>query len=58
LYIGLGLMVHSPQSGQDVEVRSLFDRSLRFGDLVSTEILVDEPPIDAAGPVFSAYGLS
>jgi cell wall-associated NlpC family hydrolase len=32
LYIGAGLLVHSPQSGQTVEVRHLFDRSLRFGD--------------------------
>jgi cell wall-associated NlpC family hydrolase len=34
LYIGADLMVHSPQSGQDVEVRPLFDRSLRFGEAV------------------------
>ena len=31
---GADLMVHSPQSGQDVEVRHLFDRSLRFGEAV------------------------
>jgi cell wall-associated NlpC family hydrolase len=37
LYVGLGLMVHAPQSGQDVEIRSLFDRSLRFGDLIAAE---------------------
>jgi len=35
MYLGMGLMVHSPQSGQDVEVRHLFDRSLRFGDAFS-----------------------
>ena len=34
LYLGADLMVHSPQSGQDVEVRHLFDRSLRFGEAV------------------------
>lgn len=33
MYLGLDLMVHSPQSGQDVEVRHLFDRSLRYGDV-------------------------
>lgn len=35
LYIGDGLMVHSPQSGQDVEVRTLFDRSVRYADVVA-----------------------
>ncbi len=34
LYLGVDLMVHSPQPGQDVEVRQMFDRSLRFGDAV------------------------
>jgi cell wall-associated NlpC family hydrolase len=37
LYIGNGLMVHSPQSGQDVEVRTLFERSLRFADVVAEQ---------------------
>ena len=32
--LGAGLLVHSPQSGQTVEVRPLFDRSLRYGDAV------------------------
>jgi len=32
LYLGAHLLVHSPQSGQTVEVRQMFDRSVRFGD--------------------------
>ena len=36
MYVGDGLIVHSPQSGQDVEVRPMFDRSLRFGDAIAT----------------------
>jgi cell wall-associated NlpC family hydrolase len=36
LYLGAELLVHSPQSGQTVEVRHLFDRSLRYGDAVAT----------------------
>ena len=34
MFLGAGLLVHSPQSGQTVEVRQLFDRSLRYGDAV------------------------
>ena len=34
LYLGDDFVVHSPQPGQDVEVRQMFDRSLRFGDAV------------------------
>jgi cell wall-associated NlpC family hydrolase len=37
MYVGDGLVVHSPQSGKDVEVRPMFDRSLRFGDAVATQ---------------------
>ena len=36
MYVGDGLIVHSPQSGKDVEVRPMFDRSLRFGDAIAT----------------------
>jgi cell wall-associated NlpC family hydrolase len=36
MYVGDGLIVHSPQSGKDVEVRPMFDRSLRFGDALAT----------------------
>jgi cell wall-associated NlpC family hydrolase len=32
MYLGDDFVVHSPQPGQDVEVRQMFDRSLRFGD--------------------------
>jgi cell wall-associated NlpC family hydrolase len=35
MYLGAGLIVHSPQSGQTVEVRHVFDRSLRYGDAVA-----------------------
>lgn len=34
LYLGADLIVHSPQSGKDVEIRSMFDRKLRFGDAI------------------------
>lgn len=33
MYIGFGLMVHSPNSGSEVEVRAIPERSLRFSDL-------------------------
>lgn len=33
MYIGFGLMVHSPNSGSEVEVREIPERSLRFADL-------------------------
>jgi cell wall-associated NlpC family hydrolase len=32
LYLGDDFVIHSPQPGQDVEVREIFSRSLRFGD--------------------------
>jgi cell wall-associated NlpC family hydrolase len=35
IYLGDGLIVHSPQSGQDVEVRTVFERSLQFADVVA-----------------------
>jgi cell wall-associated NlpC family hydrolase len=35
IYLGNGLIVHSPQSGQDVEVRTVFERSLRYADVVA-----------------------
>ena len=34
LYLGDDLVIHSPQPGQEVEVREIFSRSLRFGDAV------------------------
>jgi peptidoglycan DL-endopeptidase CwlO len=33
MYVGFGLMVHSPNSGSEVEVRAIPERSLRFSDL-------------------------
>jgi cell wall-associated NlpC family hydrolase len=38
MYVGDGLIVHSPQSGKDVEVRPMFGRSLRFGDAVAAHL--------------------
>lgn len=35
LYVGAGLYVHSPYSGATVEITTLPERSLSFGDLVS-----------------------
>jgi cell wall-associated NlpC family hydrolase len=32
LYLGDDMVIHSPQPGQEVEVREMFTRSLRFGD--------------------------
>jgi hypothetical protein len=37
IYAGAGLIVHSPQSGKTVEVRPLFERSLRYGDATPEE---------------------
>jgi cell wall-associated NlpC family hydrolase len=37
MYLGDDFVIHSPQPGQDVEVRQMFDRSLRFGDAVDTQ---------------------
>jgi cell wall-associated NlpC family hydrolase len=37
LYLGDDLVIHSPQPGQDVEVRQIFDRSLRYGDAVDVQ---------------------
>ncbi len=43
MYIGLGLMVHSPYSGSEVEVRHLFDRSLRYGDVFDDPVTFVAP---------------
>lgn len=37
MYLGDDLVIHSPQPGQEVEVREMFDRSLRYGDAVDTQ---------------------
>lgn len=34
MYLGDDFVIHSPQPGQDVEVREIFHRSLRFGDAI------------------------
>lgn len=55
LYIGLDLMVHSPQTGEHVEVRALFDRSLRFGDAIDS---LDETALEAGVPGDTPGGLA
>ncbi|MFW2334564.1 C40 family peptidase [Ilumatobacter sp.] len=47
IYLGADTMVHSPNSGNHVEVRALPDRSLRFGDATP-----------AIGPVDAATGVA
>ena len=37
LYLGDDLVIHSPQPGQEVEVREMFSRSLRFGDAFNAQ---------------------
>ena len=37
MYLGDDFVIHSPQPGQEVEVREMFDRSLRYGDAVNTQ---------------------
>ena len=32
MYLGDDFVIHSPEPGQDVEIREIFTRSLRFGD--------------------------
>lgn len=44
MYIGFGLMVNSPNSGSEVEVRAIPERSLRFSDLFED----DEEPARAS----------
>lgn len=36
IYLGAGLMVHSPNSGSYVEITDLPDKSIRFGDAAAT----------------------
>lgn len=51
MYVGMGLMVHSPFSGSEVEVRPIFDRSLRFGDLFDGDVeLIAPTPAPADAP--------
>jgi cell wall-associated NlpC family hydrolase len=39
MFLGIGLIVHAPQTGMDVEVRHIFDRQVEFGDLVAADAL-------------------
>lgn len=50
IYIGQGLMVHSPNSGNRVEVRTLASRTSRFGDAFTDEMVFDEDPLGAPAP--------
>jgi hypothetical protein len=45
IYIGQGLMVHSPNSGNRVEVRPLPDRTNVFADAFTQEMVVGEQSI-------------
>jgi cell wall-associated NlpC family hydrolase len=45
IYIGQGLVVHSPNSGNRVEVRALARRTNAFGDAFTDELVVDENPL-------------
>jgi cell wall-associated NlpC family hydrolase len=36
MYMGDDFVIHSPQPGQEVEVREMFDRSVRFGDAIES----------------------
>ena len=48
IYIGQGLMVHSPNSGNRVEVTPLSSRTSAFGDAFTDELVVDETPLGEA----------
>jgi cell wall-associated NlpC family hydrolase len=37
MYLGDDFVIHSPQPGQEVEVREIFDRSLRYGDAIDVQ---------------------
>jgi hypothetical protein len=41
-------MVHSPNSGNRVEVRTLPSRTSAFGDAFTDELIVDEAPLGSA----------
>ena len=50
MYVGAGLIVHSPYSGSEVEVRQNFDRSVRYGDVFDDSVAYIEPaPVAANG---------
>ncbi len=44
IYLGVGLIVHSPQSGKTVEVRPLFERGLRYSDATPDELAAPAGP--------------
>ena len=50
MYVGAGLMVHSPYSGSEVEVRQIFDRSVRFGDVFDGSVAYVEPAPSLSAP--------
>jgi NlpC/P60 family len=43
LYVGAGLIVHSPNTGSEVEVRQSFDRSVRYGDVFDDSVTYVAP---------------
>ena len=51
MYVGAGLIVHSPYSGSEVEVRQNFDRSVRYGDVFDGSVAYVQPAPVAVGAV-------
>lgn len=61
MYIGHGLVVHSPYSGSEVEVRPIFDRSLRFGEVFDGDeqrVAVPAVPSAPVATVAPTHGLT
>lgn len=54
MYAGAGLIVHSPYSGSEVEVRQLFDRSVSYGDVFDGSVAYIEPAPVSVGAVRQA----
>jgi cell wall-associated NlpC family hydrolase len=44
MYVGGGLLVHSPYTGSEVEIRLVFDKSLRYGDLFDADVVMLPDP--------------
>ncbi len=49
MFIGMGLIVHSPYSGSEVEVRLNFDRSVRYADVFDGDVQVFQQPVPMGG---------
>jgi cell wall-associated NlpC family hydrolase len=51
IYIGEGMMVHSPNSGNRVEATALSGQTRSFGDALTADLVVDEAPAAALTPL-------